>query len=518
MYDVAIIGLGPVGLTLALLLDGFGISVIAVEQSMTVHPLPRAIGIDHEGMRILQSVGIADALKPSLGKYCDSEYRAADGSLLRRIVQSSGPQLLAWPPNQTFIQPELDAALLARARQANGIDIRQGVRSIGLSQDAERATVKFECAVDQARGDLRARYVVGCDGASSFVRKALQIPSEDLAFAEPWVVVDVILKPGIELPDLNVQVCDPARPMTYVRGPRDLRRWEIMMLPGETAEEMSRPERIWQFLKPWITPDQGTIWRAAAYCFHALVAERWRDGRVFLAGDACHQTPPFLAQGLNQGLRDAANLAWKLATVIDGRASDSLLDTYEAERRPNVRAVIDITKGLGRIICERDPDAARARDAAMRADMAAGRGTVVRQGLLPPLAGGLLGRGKGTGHLAPQPWVRTSHGDARLDDVIPRGWTIFVSEAFVADAELFERARNLKMSIARFGTARDDGIFCFEEREDVVRHWLSSHATVAAIVRPDHAVYATCSDAAELTAALTELNVAINSLSIGVEL
>ena len=176
-----------------------------------------------------------------------------------------------------------------------------------------------------------------------------------------------------------------------------------------------------------------------------------------------------------------------------------------------MRAVIDVTKGLGKIICERDPIVAHARDAAMRTEVAAGRGTVVRQGLLPPLMDGLLGDGQGVGHPAPQPWVRTPRGDERFDDVTPHGWTIFVADAFRGDADVFACASKLEATIIRFGGARDDGIVCFEEREDVVRRWLSSHAAVAAIVRPDHTVYATCGDTAELTAALAGLTAALSS-------
>ena len=326
-----------------------------------------------------------------------------------------------------------------------------------------------------------------------------------MQFDEPWIVVDVIVNAGVELPDLNIQVCDQSRPMTYVRGPRNVRRWEIMMLPGESAEAMTRPERIWQFLSPWIAPDQGTLWRSAAYRFHALVAERWRVGRVFLAGDACHQTPPFLAQGLNQGLRDAANLAWKLSAVIKETAGEGLLDTYELERRPNVRQVIDVTKGLGRIICERNPEAAGTRDAAMQADVVAGRGEFVRQDLLPPLSAGLLGPGKGAGKVAPQPWVHTSAGDRRLDDVVPLDWRIVISQDCIVDADVADAARAAGMAIIRIGLSRGDGITAFEEREHVFGHWLKAHEAEAAVVRPDHAVYATVSTAPALKSLIAEL-------------
>jgi 3-(3-hydroxy-phenyl)propionate hydroxylase len=157
-----------------------------------------------------------------------------------------------------------------------------------------------------------------------------------------------------------------------------------MILPGESPREIATPERVWQLLRPWLRPDQGKIWRAPTYRFHALVAENWRNGNGFLAGDAAHQTPPFLAQGLNQGIRDAANLAWKLSAALQG-APERLLDSYEAERRPNVREVIAITKMLGREICERDAAAAEESNRRLRADFENGNGIKMRQDLLPPL-------------------------------------------------------------------------------------------------------------------------------------
>lgn len=154
-----------------------------------------------------------------------------------------------------------------------------------------------------------ARFTMSCDGGSSFVRKHLAIAFEDLIFDERWLVVDMIVNEGVELPDVNIQFCDPARPHTFVVGPNNLRRWEFMLMPGETPGEMAEDASVWALLKPWRDPSQARIWRAATYPFHALVAEQWRKGNVFLAGDACHMTPPFLAQGMVQGIQDTVNLA-----------------------------------------------------------------------------------------------------------------------------------------------------------------------------------------------------------------
>ena len=353
-FDVAVVGLGPVGMTLAHLLCAEGLTVVGLDAREDPYPFPRAIGLDHESMRVFQHIGIADDLLPFTEIYRPSEYRAADGSLLRRIVAAPEPFPLAWPPNLTFVQPELERLLLESARQLPTLTLHFRTKVKAAVTSSADVHLEVDPLAAEPLPPVHSRYMVACDGAASTIRQNLDVTLEDLSFDEPWLVVDVLLKGDVVLPEVNIQVCDPKRPMTYVRGPGMLRRWEIMMLPGESPSEVLAQDRIWSFLHPWISPAQAMIWRAATYNFHALVAERWRQGTIFLAGDACHQMPPFLAQGLNQGVRDAANLAWKLGAVLRGDASDALLDTYERERKANVRSVIGITKDLGRIICERD--------------------------------------------------------------------------------------------------------------------------------------------------------------------
>ena len=513
--DIAIVGLGPVGVTLASLLGAMGHSVIGVDASFDIFDKPRAIGLDHESLRTFQTIGMSDRLAPFIETYRNSEYRAANGALLMRIVAAPEPFPLAWPPNVTFVQPGLEGALRENAKRFTSVDLRFGAEVTDIRDiDSRPALIVRDLAGDVSQ-EISCRFAVACDGATSFVRKSLAIESEDLAFDEPWLVVDVLLTEDVGLPELNIQFCDPDRPTTYVRGPGGLRRWEFMLLPGETPAALQKPERIWQLLRPWLRPDQARIWRAATYRFHALVAETWRKGCVFLAGDAAHQTPPFLAQGLNQGVRDASNLAWKLSAALQG-APDALLDTYEVERRPNVREVIATTKKLGQIVCERDPRAVHQRNQAMQAEVAAGTGTRIRQSMLPPIRHGLIacdeeGRlVRGAGEMCPQPWIDRDGGRSRLDDIVGGGFYVLVTEGMVIDEEIATLSASIHATIVRFTSSAHVatgpiGELTVTAADKLLDNWMAERNAKAAVVRPDHIVFGTAADETGLSALLRRL-------------
>jgi 3-(3-hydroxy-phenyl)propionate hydroxylase len=473
MFDVAVIGLGPVGCAAAGLLAAEGLQVLAVDRDAAVFDKPRAITIDRESLRLLQALGLGPALEAALGDWRPTEFRAADGALLRRLIAAPEGDTGAWAFNRNFLQPELDAALRERLRAWPNVTLRLGDAVLGCAQHADHAQLEF------AAGEpATARWVIASDGANSRLRRQCGTLLEDLDFDEPWVVVDTLLDdPSVPLPETNVQYCNPARPTTFIHGPRNLRRWEFMILPGEVPAEMATEESVWRLLAPWMKPGQTRLWRIAAYRFHALVAQPWRFGRVFLAGDAAHQTPPFMGQGLNQGLRDAGNLAWKLAAVARGEAGDALLDSYEAERRPNVRDVIAVTRDLGRIVCERDPAKVAARDAALRAEVAAGRGDLVRQDLLPALRGGCLSETPGAGAPCPQPWVIVDGARRRLDEVAPAGWRLLV----LGDAAVPET----RVPVVRLEAG------ALEEADGLLAGWLAARGAVAVLERPDHVVFGT---------------------------
>jgi len=346
--DVLIVGGGPVGVTTALLLTRRGFGVRVLEREPEVYDLPRAIVMDDEIQRVFQGLGMSDELRAITTPLRGAEFVRPDGERIIGFEISAHADFpLGHHPTVTYYQPELEAVLRSAALDA-GVDLRLGVEvtTVGQQRDGVSATT-----VD---GDEhRARWLVAADGASSPIRKALGISFVDQGFDQDWLVLDVRLRrPVPTLSPLVQQICDPARPTTYVVGHGDYRRWEFQLQPGESRDEMATDARVWELLSPWITTEDADLVRAVVYRFHATVADSMRSGRVFLAGDAAHQMPPFLGQGLCSGVRDGANLAWKLRMVADGVAADSLLDTYGDERLTHAAGVVAHAVDTGRLIDE----------------------------------------------------------------------------------------------------------------------------------------------------------------------
>ena len=267
-----------------------------------------------------------------------STFYGADGQPIR-VHDWAEDRTLGWDAHYLFYQPTLEAILRRRLAQRDTVDVRLGAEVIGIDQDDDAISVRV-LGADGQRGTLRARFALAADGASSFVRAQRGIHLIDQGFDEPWMVIDLLSERELGRDGESEMFCDPRRPATRIPGPGNHHRWEFMLLPGETAEEMQRPESIEALLRPWVAIDDVQVLRASVYTFHALVAERWRDRRLFLAGDAAHQTPVFLGQGLCHGIRDVQNLIWKLSAVTRGAPDLALLDSYEAERRPHVEVII----------------------------------------------------------------------------------------------------------------------------------------------------------------------------------
>jgi 3-(3-hydroxy-phenyl)propionate hydroxylase len=328
------------------------------------------------------------------------------------------------------------------------------------------------------------------------------------------MVVDVTLQRPVDLPQKCIQYCWPSRPATFVVGPGNLRRWEIKLLPGETPEEFGRRENVVEQLRRFVDPAAIEVWRSAVYRFHAVVAERWLAGRVFLLGDAAHQTPPFLGQGMCAGIRDASNLAWKLAIVLRCGARDDLLATYEIERKPHVRALVALAKEFGKIIGELDPEAARVRDATLRGQLERGEAETVRQRYIPNLSAGVIDMGAqgsgAAGTLFVQPRIRAGERSVLLDDVLqPRFLLATTGEQAQqwltpSSRELWRRIGGERIVIGNVdrGPWVEDAPggedHHLTETDGLFTAWMARQAGAAALVRPDRIVFGVAGNAAEL--------------------
>lgn len=478
-FDVVVVGGGPVGVAMAMMCARRGLSSVVLEKATEVYDLPRAIVMDDEVQRALV-LGGADGLAAVTSPLPGAEFVGTDRE---RIIGIDLPSDLLAPsgyhPVVRYYQPELEGFLRERALAA-GVVIDLGVEVTGVEQSADGVvahTAADGVVAHTSAGDVRGRWLVAADGAASPIRKQLGIAFEDQGFDQDWLVVDLEVAEDRDVPTplLVQQICDPARPTTFVPGIRRYRRWEFQLQPGETRDEMTAPERVWELVSPWMGPDDGRIVRAVVYRFHATVAASMRAGRIFLAGDAAHQMPPFLGQGLCAGVRDAANLSWKLAMVAQGRAGDGLLDTYDVERRPHAAGVVEHAADTGRLI---DQLSGRVQ-ADVGLDSAYGG-----QRPFPHLEEGLLaGDHPFTGRQVPDVAV----GGSTLDRVMGDGFAVVT-----ADPAAFEGP-----GLARW---REHGAMVVE-----TAGLQFGSAPTAVVVRPDRNVAAVASTAAELDAVTSAL-------------
>lgn len=496
-YDLIIVGMGPVGATAANLAGQWGLKTLVLDKSDTIYQNPRAMGFDQEAMRTFDNIGLADAIDPHVMPYRASHYINHEGQPIKRIEAAKAPYALGWAPNYVFSQPPLERALRENIQFFGNVDVRLGCEVQEVSEDNGVSRVRLLCK-DGSTEELTSTYVLACDGGTSAIRTRLQLQMEDLAFDEPWLVVDVLLKDGAGagLPDTNVQYCDTERPSTFVVGPGRHRRWEFMINPGETPADIVRTESIQQLISRWLSADEYEIWRASTYRFHALILERWRVGNLLFMGDAAHMTPPFLAQGMCQGIRDAMNLIWKLALVRRGQAAPTLLDSYQVERIPHVRRTTEVAKEFGQTICERDPERARERDERLMAEMRANPGGTVRQSLIPGLVAGFIDRQAPAGELFPQPRVINCLGEENLlDRFTGQQFRVVMAESFDRPDELvaqLERRlveRTLPITLVRLTSEDPQEEHQYRELDDLLGDWMTKQGCRVLLVRPDHYVY-----------------------------
>ena len=533
-YDAVIAGCGPVGATLANLLAAQGLTVCIVEKHRTVYDRPRAITFDWEGMRVLQFCGVAEAFGKGIRPHPGTDFLGMDGQVIKQFDPLPPPWDLGWPPTFTFLQPEMERLLREALAGRDGVTLLSGRSVAGFHDEGGRVTVDI---ADPERGEshtVTGDFLIGCDGANSDVRAALGLPLEDLGFDESWLVVDALQRRETALPAKGTQFCRPWRPATFIPGPGRLRRWELKIMPGETPAEFESAGRVRAVLADHVDIDAVEIWRSAAYRFAARVGTQWRKGRVLLAGDAVHQTPPFLGQGLGSGVRDAANLAWKLGHIRRTGFNAPLLDSYQAERRPHVVAVVAAAIEFGAVVGELDENRARARDAALAAELEAGRMETRRQKFIPDLAGGLLdpapdtsadpdpGRARPApvaGTLMVQPEILRPDGSARLmDDIVPMEFLYMTAGAAaqawldgLEDAWRAIAGRRLIIVPGDAGLPTDlparlpAGVELMRERGDTFARWCRRTGLGAVLVRPDRYVHAGVTGRGDLAARVKRL-------------
>ena len=452
-----------------------GLRVVTLEREREIYPLPRAVHFDGEVMRILQTIGVSEQV--------DRVSRINPGM---RFVDPDDNSLLEWPrpndvgphgwfPSYRFHQPDLEDILRKKLIERPNVEARLGTEVVSLEQSAHG--VALACQQDGEQTEVTADYVIGCDGAKSTVRRAIGGGSEDMGFNERWLVVDLMLKHDrSDLGDFTVQHCHPTQAITYVRGPGLRRRWEIS-LHGDPEQDAERPDFIWKKLERWVSPDAADIERSAIYTFHSTIASQWRDRRLFIAGDAAHQMPPFMGQGMCSGLRDAANLAWKIAVACRDGCAEDWLDSYQAERHVHTRHYIETSVNLGRLINASDPKAA------LQGAFVGGDGKAVMRSPNVRLGQGLwAATSEECGYVFGQPALNSGQ---LSDDAIGYAPVLF----FAADALTDEQAK----------IARDSriGLVSATKSASAVA-MLQGLGAIAVLVRPDRYIFDLAKDSGEI--------------------
>lgn len=488
--DVAIVGYGPTSQLLALMLGRAGHQVTVIERWPDLYPLPRAVHFDHEIARLFQAAGVIGEVNKIIESADHYQWRNAELKTLMDFDWTGmGPS--GWPISNMFAQPVLERVLDQHVKALPNVRVLQGWSATALSQTTDGVHIDIEAGsvpdgkwqASGQKASVHAQYLVGADGANSTVRKALGVEVEDLGFAFDWLVVDVLPQTEREWNPKTWQLCDPARPTTIVPGGPGRRRWEFMLLPGETAAQMNQDAVSWDLLKRWdVTPQNAVLERHAVYTFRGQWAKQWRVGRALLAGDAAHLMPPFAGQGMCSGMRDSVALAWRLDAILKGQVSDALLDSYGPERSNHVQELIGFSIELGKVICITDPEIAAARDK----DMLAAQSSPDYQ---PPAAPEpRLGAGfykqdsAGSGLLVPQGVVQFQGRRALFDDVFGAGFALIAKDASVLAA----LSQDNRQALDAFGVVVTHfGPGGFEDVDGTYAGYLERTGAAAVLSRPD---------------------------------
>jgi 3-(3-hydroxy-phenyl)propionate hydroxylase len=481
--EVAVIGCGPTGLTLARLLSASGVSVAAIDRGRLPISHPRATHLDDETMRAFQTLGLHDLERSfsPVGMYriYDHDWRPVMAVAMDRGVTDQG-----WRSDYMFHQPDFEAVLRGRLNDSSHAQTCFGWEVTELSEDAGRVTIHLREASSGQERELTAAFAVGCDGANSLVRRTIDGAHTDYEATHRSLIVDILpfVTPPEQLPERDVFIQAGVRnPLTYVPIASPRLRFELMLRPEDDTTAMERIERVHEVLEPWFSSDQYRILRADVYEWHAIVVTPWRTGRLLLAGDAAHEMPPHLGQGMCSGIRDALNLGWKLRRVVQGESSVELLDTYESERSPHVTTFVTISAQMANDVETMEPQASPE-----------GAEPPVREteALRPPIGPGVRADHGTAGTLSAQPTL----SDGRLlDDAAGYRFAVVGDPGCLAAA-----SAQTKQSWQALDVAVLDG------QHEAVIEWLSGLGASAALLRPDRYIFGTAETASELDG-LTEL-------------
>lgn len=501
--DVAIVGAGPVGTLLAILLGKRGKRVTLIERWTNHYALPRAVTYDHEIARIFATLGIDSETDPAISFHDELYYWKNKNRENLQIVDWQSQSASGWRVRYWFNQPMMEKRLLAIAATLPEITLLRGWQGIGLDQDAQGVTLSLqrnpeEVGPNGERRTLRAKFVAGTDGANSFVRESLGIENEDKGYFFDWLILDMIphfdyvASRGGE--PAQWQLCDPRRPTTIVpggpgpvAGGPDRRRWEFMVLPGESAHDLQKPERAWELLKPWgLTPDNAELERSAVYRFQARWAKQWNNGRCVIGGDAAHLMPPFAGEGMCAGVRDAVAMAWRLNGILEGTFGMEVLDSYTSERIEHAKHYINFSQELGQIICIADEAVAADRDARMIADLVARGGTPVPTDICQLGHGAWCDESAHAGELSVQGIVEAQGKRDRFDQVVGQGWVLLGLDAdplvALTDAQ---RRQFTTLDGVSVRLAVADGVGDVVDVQGTMGRWLDRIGARYVLIRPD---------------------------------
>lgn len=507
--DVLIVGAGPVGLTLANILGLQGVRTVILEERDTLIDYPRGVGLDDESLRTFQSIGLVEQILPHTVP--NQILRFFDGK--RRLLAEMAPPdaRFGWPKRNGFVQPLVDAELLRGLERFDHVEVRWGTRMENCVADDDGVSADLLASGDPV--SLRAQYLIGCDGGRSATRRLMGVSFEGTTSATRWLVVDLASDP---LGHPNSEVgADPHRPYASISIAHGIRRFEFMIHADETDEQVEKPEFIARMLAPFVPhPDRVDIIRHRVYTHHSRIAGAFRAGRMLLGGDAAHLMPVWQGQGYNSGIRDAANLGWKLAAVVNGDAGDGLLDSYDAERRKHARAMIDLSTLVGRVISPTNPRIATVRDKVIRA--ASVVPTLKRYVLemrfkpMPRYDTGAVVHTESSSAVPPagtlfiQPHVDTRDTpNILLDEVLGTGFAVLAwnnnPRALLGDVT-FARWKRLgaKLIEARPNTQLhwnghdDPDVTIVGDRTGALKKFFDAHAESVLFIRPDRCIAAAC--------------------------